>query len=384
MAEKRDYYEVLGVSKDASDQDIKRAYLKLAKQYHPDLNKSPDAPEKFKEVSEAYEVLKDKDKRARYDQYGFAGVDPSAANASGFNGFNGFSGFDGQDVDLGDIFSQFFGGGNPRQSSRRPQGPIKGEDKVIRIRISFMDAIKGTTVEIPVSYDETCEDCHGTGAKNGTAFTSCPYCNGTGVIRTQQRSIFGVVSQQSVCPHCHGSGKIISEPCSSCNGQGYKHINSKIDVNIPAGIDDGQQVRIQGKGSHGYNGGPSGDLYIVVNVSSDKMFRRDGFDIHINAEVPVVNLILGCTLTVDTVYGKCDVEVKPLTSTDAILKLKGKGIKSSRGYSSDGDEYVHIKPVMPSKLTTEQKNLLAQFADLEAKKPTNKSLFEKIKSKLKF
>ncbi len=380
MAQKRDYYEVLGVNKDATDKEIKNAYLKLAKQYHPDLNKSEDAPAKFKEVTEAYEVLKDKDKRARYDQYGFAGVDPnSAASGAGFNGFNGF---DGQDVDLGDIFSQFFGGG-ARQTSRRQTGPIKGEDSLIKIKITFMDAINGTTVEIPVNYDETCTSCSGTGAKNSSAFSSCPYCNGTGVIRTQQRSIFGTISQQSVCPHCNGTGKIIKDKCPDCNGQGYKHVSSKIDVTIPAGIDNGQQIRVPGKGKHGYNGGPSGDLYIQVVVSNDSRFTREGKDIHVTVPIPVINLVLGCTITVDTVYGKCDVEVAPGTPTTAVLKLKGKGIKSNRSYEQDGDQYIHLDVKVPSKITQEQKDLLIKFNDIEESKPVNKSIFEKIKSKFK-
>lgn len=381
MAEKRDYYEVLGVSKTATDKEIKSAYLKLAKQYHPDLNKDEDAPAKFKEVTEAYEVLKDKDKRARYDQYGFAGVDPNAAaGAGGFNGFNG--GFDGQDVDLGDIFSQFFGGG-ARQSSRRTTGPIKGEDSLIKIKISFEDAVEGTTVEIPISYDETCKSCSGTGAKNGTSYTTCSYCNGTGVIRTQQRTIFGTVSQQGACPHCNGTGKKIKDSCPDCNGQGYKHVSSKIDVTIPAGIDNGQQIRVQGKGKHGYNGGPSGDLYIQVVVASDSRFKRDGKDIHVTIPIPVVNLILGCTITVDTVYGKCDVEVNPGTPVDAILKLKGKGIKATRSYENNGDEYIHLDVKVPSKITSEQKEILAKFNQIEEEKPGNKSVFERIKSKFK-
>ncbi len=379
MAEKRDYYEVLGVSKTATDQEIKRAYLKLAKQYHPDLNKSPDAPAKFKEVTEAYEVLKDKDKRARYDQYGFAGVDPNAAaNQGGFNGFQGGFGF-GDDVDLGDIFSQFFGGGGRRTSSRQA-GPMKGENQQIRIRISFMDSILGTSVEIPVEYDETCKSCSGTGAKNGTSYETCSYCHGTGVIRTQQRTILGVVSQQSVCPHCHGTGKSIKEACPNCSGKGYNHIKSKLEINIPAGISDGEVLKVAGKGYHGLNGGPSGDLYIQVNVLADKNFERDGNDIHVHSSISVIDLILGCTITVDTVYGKCDVEVKPGTSVNAILKLKGKGVKSRTNYNPDGDQYVHLDVKVPSKLTSEQKDLLSKFQEIEVKKPENKNIFDRIKS----
>jgi molecular chaperone DnaJ len=374
MAEqKRDYYEVLGVSKDASDDEIRRAYLKLAKQYHPDVNKSPDAPAKFKEVTEAYEVLKDKQKRAAYDQFGFAGVDPNAAaGQGGFNqgGFGGFGDFD-------DIFSQFFGGGARGSSSRRSSGPVKGNDQVLRIRISFMDAIKGTKVEIPVEYDETCSHCNGTGAEPGSGEETCPYCHGTGTVRTQQRTIFGVVEQRTTCSHCGGTGRIVKDKCHECNGSGYEHVKSKITVNIPAGIADGEQIRVQGKGLHGYNGGPSGDLYIVVAVQNDNQFTREGQDIHVTVSISVLDLILGTTITVPTVYGQCDAEIKPGTPTDTILRLRGQGVKSRSAYGSDGDEYIHLKVEMPKKLNAEEREALEKVKSIESNK--SKGLFDRMK-----
>jgi molecular chaperone DnaJ len=378
MAEKRDYYEVLGIGKDAKPDEIKRAYLKLAKQYHPDLNKSPDAPAKFKEVTEAYEVLSDEKKRAAYDQFGFAGVDPQAGGANGQGGFGqGFSGFG----DFDDIFSSLFGQG-ARSSSRggRSSGPVKGNDQVMKIRISFMDAIKGTDVELPVSYDDMCPDCHGTGAKNGDDFDTCPYCHGTGTVRTQQRSIFGIVEQQTVCSHCHGTGRVVKHPCPTCSGQGYVHHETKLSVHIPSGIDDGEQIRISGKGLRGYNGGPSGDLYIVVAVASDKNFKRDGNDIHVTVPLSVLDLLLGTTLSVPTVYDSCEVKVNPSTPVDAVLRIKGQGIKARNGYSNNGDEYVHLDVRMPDSLTEEEKDLLIKVHNIEDTKPQNKNDFDKWKS----
>ncbi len=374
MAEKRDYYEVLGLSKDASQDQIRSAYLKLAKQYHPDLNKSPDAPAKFKEVSEAYEVLKDPQKKAAYDQFGFAGVDPQAAGAgAGQGGFGGFG-----DVDVGDIFSQFFGGG--QRTSRKQTGPVKGNDQAVKIRISFMDAINGTKIELPIEYDDVCDRCNGTGSEPGAGEETCPYCHGTGYVKTQQRTIFGVMESTQPCSHCHGKGRISHDKCHKCGGNGYVHVSSKIQVAIPAGIDDGEQIRIVGKGQHGYNGGPSGDLYIVVNVDSDSRFRREDKDIHVNAPVSVIDLILGTTITVPTVYGNVDVQIKPGTATDAVLRLRGNGVKSRRGYETSGDEFIHLSVIVPQKITPEQKELLEKFEGIEtSKKDPNffKNIFHK-------
>lgn len=379
MAEKRDFYEVLGISKSASQDEIKKAYRTLAKKYHPDLNKDADAPKKFEEVQEAYDILSDEKKRAQYDQFGHAAFDQNAG-AGGFNGFNGFNGF-GQDVDVDDLFSQFFGGGSSRR--KQQNGPMRGNDKVIRIRISFMDSIMGTKVEIPVEYDETCTYCNGTGAENGTSFDTCPDCNGTGYVRTRSQSIFGVVEQKTACPRCHGKGRIIRNKCSHCGGNGYTHISSKIQVNIPAGIQDEQQIRIQGKGEHGYNGGESGDLYIVVMVQTDRNFKRDNLDIHVTVPVSVIDLILGTTLVVPTVYGDCEVEVKPGTAVDSVLRVKGKGVKSPKEYVNPGDEYIHLDVKTPLKLSEEQRALLVKFNEIEQGKLSNDNIFEKFKKKFK-
>jgi molecular chaperone DnaJ len=377
MAEKRDYYEVLGVNKDASDDEIKKAYLVLAKKYHPDLNKAPDAAEKFKEVQEAYDVLHDHQKRQAYDQFGFAGVDPNAAAANGQGFGQGFS-----SDDLGDIFSQFFGGGPSgarRSGGRQSSGPVKGNDQVLKIRISFADSIKGTTVQLPIDYDDVCDNCNGSGAEPGSGSETCPYCHGTGTVRTQQRTIFGVFEQQTTCQHCHGTGRVVKEKCHKCGGSGYVHVSSKLNVTIPAGIDDGEQIRISGKGAHGYNGGPSGDLYIVVNVEQDKIFNRDGKDIHVNIPLSVIDLILGTTVEVPTVYGSCEVSIKPGTATDAVLRIRGQGIKARKNYDNDGDEYVHIAAQVPNKLTDEQHDLLEKFQGIEANKPSDNGFFKNFK-----
>lgn len=374
MAEKRDYYEVLGVSKDASGADIKSAYIKLAKKYHPDINKSPDAPAKFKEATEAYEVLKDPQKKAAYDQFGFAGVDPNAAGAAGQGGA-GFGGFG--DVDMGDIFSSFFGGGNSSSGGRRQTGPVKGNDHVMKIRISFMDAINGTKVEMPIEYDDVCDHCNGTGAEPSSGEETCPYCHGTGYVKVQKRTIFGIMESTQTCSHCHGKGRLAKEKCRKCGGAGYVHVASKIQVSIPTGIEDGEQIRIVGKGEHGYNGGPSGDLYIVVSVDKDATFKRDGKDIHINVPISVIDLILGTTITVPTVYGDVDVQIKPGTATDAVLRLKGNGVKARRGYEQAGDEFIHLNVIVPQKITSEQKDLLEKFEEIESNKKGN-DFFRKI------
>lgn len=267
-ATKRDYYEVLGVSKSASPDEIRKAYRSLAKKYHPDICKEPDAEEKFKEVQEAYDVLSDEQKRKTYDQFGHAAFD-GTGNTNGAGGFGGFGGAGFSDVDLGDIFSSFFGGGARR--GRQANGPRRGEDSFMRIRISFMDAVNGKTVDIPVEYDEDCPTCHGTGAKNASDVEVCHTCGGTGYVKQRSQSFFGVVEQTVTCPDCHGTGKTVKEKCSDCKGTGYHHVKSKISVRIPAGINTGQQIRIAGKGGRGENGGSNGDLYVEILV--DKMIH---------------------------------------------------------------------------------------------------------------
>ncbi len=375
MASKRDYYEVLGVNKSATKDEIKSAYRKLAKQYHPDLNKAPDAADKFKEVQEAYDVLYDDNKRAQYDQFGHAAFEQGGQG--GFGGGNPFGGgFGGAGPDLSDIFNQFFGGG--RAQARR-SGPQKGQDTLTRIRINFMDSILGTQISLPVTYDEPCSHCHGTGAESSSSMTTCPHCGGRGTVVTQQRTIFGVVSSESSCPHCGGTGKIIRDKCHTCGGEGYSRVKKDISINIPAGISSGQQIRVQGKGGRGYNGGPSGDLYVEVVVAPHPDFKRDGNDIHIEVPLSFVDCALGTTIEVPTVYGEVTVKVPEGTQPDQILKIKERGVKDLRS-GRPGDEFVHIKVKTPTKLNKTQRDLLSAF---QAQVDKKENVFSKWKDKFK-
>lgn len=364
MAEKRDYYEVLGIQKGASKDEIASAYRKMAKKYHPDINKDPDAPKKFEEIQEAYDVLKDDNKRAQYDQFGFAAFGQGGSTGGAGNPFGG--GFSNQgfgDVDLGDIFSSFFGGGatGGRRSSSRG-GASKGEDSLYRVRISLMDAINGKKISIPVSYYEVCPNCKGLGADSPSDIENCPYCGGSGTIRSQQRTIFGVMESQSSCPHCGGTGKHIRNKCHVCGGEGYNRIKKDLMVNIPSGISSGQQIRVSGKGGKGANGGPCGDLYVEVVVQEHDYFKRDGDDIHMDIPLSFVDCALGKQIDVPTVYGEETIIVPKGTQPDQILKLKGKGIKNLRT-QKPGDMYLHIKVKTPSRLNKKQEDILKQFQD---------------------
>lgn len=363
-ASKRDYYEVLGVSKSASKDEIKSAYRKLAKQYHPDINKSPDAPEKFKEVQEAYDVLYDEQKRAAYDQFGHAAFEQGGS--AGGNPFgNGFSssGFGG--VDLNDIFQSFFGGGSPRGA--RESGPRKGQDTLQRVRISFMDAVKGVKLTIPITYDEPCSHCHGSGAESSSSIQNCAHCGGSGVVYTTQRTIFGPMRSESTCPYCGGSGHVIKEKCHVCQGNGYSRVKRDLTVNIPSGIAHGQQVRVSGKGGRGYNGGPNGDLYVEVMVEEHPEFNRDGNDIHLDVPLSFVDCALGCTIDVPTVYGEVSVTIPEGTQPDQIIRLKDRGIKDLRT-QRPGNQYLHIKVKTPTHMSKSQKDLLKAFQDQTDKK----------------
>lgn len=374
MATKRDYYEVLGVSKTASADEIKKAYRQLAKKYHPDINKEEGAEQKFKEVQEAYDVLSDETKRKTYDQFGHAAFDPnSGAGPGGFGGFgDAFN-----DVDLGDIFSSFFGGGGRRRSQQ--SGPRRGDDSFLRVRISFMDAVKGKVVEVPVEYDEACAHCHGTGAQSPSDVEVCKTCNGTGRVKQRSQTFFGTVEQVVSCPECHGTGKHVKVKCTSCSGSGYKHVKSKIEVKIPAGINTGQQIRINGKGGRGSDGGENGDLYLEILVDKHDTFQRDGNDIHITIPIFVTDAILGTILTVPTVNGEADLKVPEGMQVDTVLRMKGKGVTTARG--NVGDQYVHLEVKIPTKLTDEQRELLKKFDELEQAKPTKSSFFNRFKKK---
>jgi molecular chaperone DnaJ len=361
MAEKRDYYEVLGINKNATQDEIKSAYRSLAKKYHPDINKSPDAPEKFKEVQEAYEVLSDAQKRQTYDQFGHAAFDQNGQN--GFNGFGQQAGADFSDFgDLGDIFSSFFGGG-----SRRSSGPRKGADKGVRVKISFEQAVKGCKIDIPLDYVTTCEDCHGTGAANGTAFETCQSCHGSGRRRVRRQTIFGVMESEEACPDCGGTGKKITAKCNHCHGNGRVRVQKTITVNIPHGVDTGNTIRIAGKGEVGYKGGPNGDLIIQIEVIPSNTFTRKGADVYINIPISVADALMGCIVTVPTVSGDCDLVIPPCTEPNTILKMTGKGIvlpDSSRA----GNQYVTITVKFPKKLNSKEEELIKSFQAEEDKK----------------
>lgn len=372
MATKRDFYEVLGVSKNASKDDIKAAYRKLAKQFHPDINKAPDAEKKFKEVQEAYDVLYDDQKKAAYDQFGHAAFDQAGGgNPFQGGGFGGFSGF--QDVDMGDIFGSFFGGGQRR--SRQPSGPQRGADTQMRLRIDFMDAINGKKLVIPIQYDESCVTCAGTGARSSSDLETCRQCGGSGKQRVRQRTILGMMETETICDNCQGRGKKIKHECQTCGGKGYNRVKTDIEVNIPAGINTGQQIRIAGKGERGDLGGPNGDLYLEIAINKHPHFSREGNDIHLEIPLSFVDATLGVTIDIPTVYGDVSMIIPAGTQPDKVLKIKGKGVKDLRG-QTPGDQYVHLRIETPSNLTKRQRELLESFRD-ESKEDSSYKKFKK-------
>ncbi|NLY42545.1 MAG: molecular chaperone DnaJ [Clostridiaceae bacterium] len=387
MAEKRDYYEVLGVSRDASDEEIKKAYRKLAKKYHPDMNPgNKEAEAKFKEINEAYEVLSDADKRAKYDQFGHAGVDPNGFGGSGFGGgfSGGFGGFGGGfgDFDFGDIFETFFGG-TGFGSSRRRNGPQKGKDVKTSIEISFKQAAFGVEKELDILRMEKCDVCGGTGAKPGTSPKVCSVCKGTGQVQYKQRTPLGQFINVRTCEHCHGEGKIISTPCSVCHGKGQIRKARKIKVNIPAGIDDGQTISLRGEGDPGINGGPPGDLFITVRVTPHPLFQRQGTDVICEVPITFVQAALGAELEVPTLDGKVKYTIPEGTQTGTVFRLRNKGIPHIRGYGR-GDQYVKVIVEVPKNLNEKQKELLRQFAELENENTheQRKGFFEKMRDVL--
>ena len=362
MAEaKRDYYEVLGVSKDADDAAIKKAYRALAKKYHPDMNPGDqEAEKKFKEASEAYAVLSDADKRRQYDQFGHAAFEGGAGGAGGFGGFD-FSGADFSDI-FGDIFGDLFGGS--RRGGRAGNGPMKGANIRKSIRITFEEAVFGCEKELDLILKDPCEDCHGTGAKPGTSPETCPKCGGRGQVVYTSQSFFGTVQNVQTCPTCGGSGKVIKEKCPKCAGTGYTSSKKRIKVSIPAGIDNGQSVRIRDKGEPGINGGPRGDLLVEVNVSHHPVFQRQ--DVHIFSTVPISFAVatLGGDVRIKTVDGDVLYTVKPGTKTDTKVRLKGKGVPSLRNSQVRGDHYVTLVIQTPERLSAEAKEALRRFDEL--------------------
>lgn len=360
--QKRDYYEVLGVSKGASDDEIKKAYRKLAKKYHPDVNPGDQAAEaKFKEVNEAYSILSDKEKRARYDQFGHAGVDPNY----GAGGPGGGFGFDMGDIDLGDIFGSFFGGGFGGfggSSSARRNGPQKGESLRANLTITFEEAAFGCEKEINLNRSEECEACHGSGCEPGTTAETCPDCRGTGVVRVQQRTGGFAFSSTAACARCRGTGKIIHSPCKACSGSGSVKKSKRVTVSIPAGIDDGQAVSLRGQGNAGKNGGPAGDLIVGVRVKPSNQFRRDGTTVLYEQPVTFYQAVMGAELEIPTIDGKVKYNLPAGTQPGTTFRLRGKGIPELRGRGR-GDQYVTVRVQVPSSLTGEQKEALRAYAE---------------------
>ncbi len=376
MATKRDFYEVMGLNKGASDDEIKKAFRKLAKKYHPDLNPGDkQAEQKFKEVNEAYEVLSDKEKRARYDQFGHAGVDPSyGAGPTGGNPF-------GEDIDLGDIFSSFFGGGFSSRRQSNPNAPRRGSDTETTVNISFEEAAKGCKKNVSYRVIEKCPDCNGSGAAAGTSSSTCPVCNGTGQTRVTQRTPFGVVQTARTCDKCHGSGKIIKNPCKKCSGSGRMQTTKKVEINIPAGIDDGQILKVSNHGNAGTNGGPYGDLHVYINVRPHPIFERRGFDVWCEIPITFVQAALGDEITVPTLDGKVSYNIHEGTQPGDIFKLRGKGIEhlGSRGR---GDQFVKVSIEVPKNLSHKQKDLLRDFENEanDTNYQKRKGFFDKLKN----
>ena len=359
MAEaKRDYYEVLGVSKSATDDELKKAYRKLAKKYHPDTNPGDkEAEAKFKEASEAYAVLSDADKRRQYDQFGHAAFEQGGGGPGGFGGFD----FTGDMGDIfGDIFGDFFGGGRSR-SSQSYNGPMQGANVRINVRISFMESIFGVDKKFEMNMKDECPHCFGTGAKPGTKPETCTKCGGKGQVVYTQQSLFGMVRNVQPCPDCHGSGKIIREKCPDCSGTGYVKNKKTIEVSIPAGIDNGQSVRIRGKGEPGTNGGSRGDLLVNVTVDRHPIFRRQEYDIYSTMSISFAQAALGGNITIKTVDGDVTEYIKPGTQTDTRIRLKGRGVPTIRNKNIRGDHYVTLVVQVPERMTEEQKDLLRKF-----------------------
>ena len=367
MAEKRDYYEVLGIGKNATDAEIKSAYRKLAKKYHPDLNPgNKEAEEKFKEVNEANDVLSDPQKRQRYDQFGFAGVDPNyaAANGGGAGGFGG--GFGG--VDLGDIFGDIFGGGfgggfsgfGGGSSTRTANAPRKGHDIQASVILTFEEAAHGCSKKITINRQDTCPDCGGTGAAKGTSPETCPDCGGRGYVVTQQRTPFGVMQSQQPCSHCGGRGTIIRNPCKTCRGTGKTAARKSLEINIPAGIDDDQNIALRGQGDAGSNGGPAGDVIVHVTVKADPMFERDGYDVTIHVPITFSQAVLGDDVEVPTVDGRIVQHIPEGTQSGTKFRLRGQGIQYLNGRGR-GDQYVIVDVEIPKKVTRAQREALKAF-----------------------
>lgn len=370
-----EFYDRLGVSKDASQDEIKKAYRKMSKKYHPDINKEPGAEEKYKEVQEAYETLGDEQKRAAYDQHGAAGANGGfGGGTGGFDGFNGGAGFGGFE----DIFSSFFGGGG---ATRNPNAPRQGDDLQYRVDLTFEEAVFGVEKEVSYNREATCETCSGTGAKPGTSPVTCSRCHGQGVINVDTQTPLGMMRRQVTCDVCHGTGKEIKDPCPTCHGSGHEKKSHKVSVKIPAGVETGQQIRLQGQGEAGFNGGPYGDLFVIIKVLPSKEFERDGSTIYYSMNISFVQAALGDTVEVPTVHGKVELTIPAGTQTGKTFRLRGKGAPKLRG-GGQGDQHVTVNIVTPTKLNPAQVAALKDFAKAGGDKPVTlkkKGLFDKAK-----
>ena len=382
--DKKDYYEVLGLKKGATDAEIKKAYRQMAKKYHPDLNPdNPEAEAKFKEVNEANDVLSDPEKKARYDQFGFAGVDPSygaGAGTGGSGGFGGFGGFTGGfssagGVDLGDIFDNIFGGGFSGGSRTSPNSPRRGSDIVVSLSISFMEACKGLVHDIEINRIEECEECGGSGAKKGTQAKTCPDCHGTGKVNVRQQTMFGMMQSTRACSKCMGKGKIIDSPCPKCNGSGVYQKKVTISVNIPAGISDGQTIRLSGKGNAGTNGGPRGDLKVRISVRPDRVFERDGDNIIVEVPLTYTQAALGAEIDIPTIDGTMKYTIPAGTQPGKVFTIRGNGVQHCQR-NGRGDELIQVSIEVPTNLNRKQKDALQAFeSTLEDKNYTQRTNF---------
>ncbi|NLN66487.1 MAG: molecular chaperone DnaJ [Clostridiaceae bacterium] len=373
MPEKRDYYEVLGVDRNASEADLKKAYRKLAKQYHPDINPdNKEAEAKFKEISEAYAVLSDPQKRQQYDRFGHAGM-----NGAGFD----FSGFGGFDFGFGDIFESFFGGSPFGRSSRQRSGPTRGADLRYAMEITFNEAAFGVSKEFRVNRMQSCHVCSGTGAKPGTSPQTCKHCNGTGQVRYAQATPFGQMVNMRACDVCQGQGTLIPHPCEECRGSGRVQKNVKLNIDIPAGIDDNQTISLRGEGEPGTKGGPSGDLYVTIRVKPHPIFSREGYNIICEVPITFTQAALGAELDIPTLEGTIKYSIPEGTQTGTVFRLRNKGIKHLRS-NSKGDLYVKVNVEVPTKLSSKQKEILSQFAEVSGDDVfvQRKNFFEKVKN----
>lgn len=354
----RDYYEILGVSRNAEQDEIKRAYRKLARKYHPDVNKDEGAEETFKEVSRAYEVLSEPEIRARYDRFGEAGVGGAAAGAGGgFQDFQDMGGF-------ADIFESFFNGFSGQPGQQRRRGPMRGDDLRLNLKLDFKEAVFGGEKEIRISHLETCNTCEGSGAKPGTRPRTCTACNGAGQVRRATRTPFGIFNQVSTCPTCNGSGEVVEDRCETCGGSGQKQTTKKLKITVPAGVENGTRLRVSGEGDAGKRNGPAGDLYVYLVVNDDAKFKRDGINILSDLKVSYLQAILGCELDVETVDGKVTMQVPPGTQPNTVLSLDSRGVPRLGNPVSRGKHLITVKVDIPTRLKTEEKELLAQLAEI--------------------